>query len=99
MQKRAARFDESENERSPYEDLCNSIIVQASEDYTRCLVKLMTKKEDTDYIIHQYHSDKRNIEKFFRSEFYKTLTNVDGEYLISELQRRCSYKKEEEYAI
>ena len=30
---------------------------------------------------------KRDNERFFRSDWYKTLTKVDGEFLISKLRR------------
>ena len=56
------------------ENLCNAIILAAVKDYRTALAK-----RDNDTI--------NQIERFFRSDWYKTLTKVDGEFLISKLRR------------
>lgn len=56
------------------ENLCNAIILAAVKDYRTALTK-----RDNDTI--------NQIERFFRSDWYKTLTKVDGEFLISKLRR------------
>ena len=56
------------------ETLANGIIVQACEDY-RAALKLDDKQSITE------------IERFFRSEWYKMLTSIDGEYLIAKLRK------------
>ena len=55
---------------TPYENLANAIILKAVKDYRQ------TKSERTQ----------AELERFFRSDWYHTLTNVDSEYLIGRLQ-------------
>lgn len=55
-------------------DLANGIIVQACKDY-RAALKLDDKQSIAE------------IERFFRSEWYKMLTSIDGEYLIAKLRK------------
>ena len=58
----------------PYHNLANAIIVQAANDYRKAL----------------RGNDKRVIcdcERFFRSHWYLTLTNLDGEVLIEKLRK------------
>ena len=60
-----------------YTNLANAIIVQAAKDYKKALRRL--KKFSTDkearYTI-------RECERFFRSDWYKILTGLNGEALI-----------------
>lgn len=59
-----------------YEDLANAIIFQAVVDYKRAL---KSKKKEAKWTV-------RECEKFFRSDYYRTLTNVDGELIISKIR-------------
>ena len=56
-----------------YKELANAIIIQAVKDYRKAL------KYDE-------RGRKREIEKFFRSEWFTVLTNISGEMLIRELR-------------
>lgn len=56
------------------ETLANGIIVQACKDY-RAALRLDDKQSITE------------IERFFRSEWYKMLTSINGEYLITKLRK------------
>lgn len=56
------------------ETLGNGIIVQACKDY-RAALELDDKQSITE------------IERFFRSEWYKMLTSIDGKYLIEKLRK------------
>ena len=56
-----------------YKELANAIILQASKDYRKAL------KYDE-------RGRKREIEKFFRSEWFAILTNISGEMLIQKLR-------------
>lgn len=58
----------------PYQNLANAIIAVAADDYRTAL------KENNDKL-------KASLEKFFHSNWYKTLTNVDGDSLIALLQK------------
>lgn len=56
-----------------YKELANAIILQAAKDYRKAL------KYDA-------RGRKREIERFFRSEYFSTLTNISGEMLIQKLK-------------
>lgn len=60
-------------------NLTNAIVLQACKDYRTAL-----KWDDRATI--------REIERFFRSEWYKMLTTIDGEFLIDKLKKE--YKNE-----
>ena len=65
----------------PYERLANAIILQAVTDYRTALKKIKRNPKNKDAI-----DEDLRIERFFRSDWYQRLTNVDGEYLIRRLQ-------------
>ena len=65
----------------PYERLANAIILQAVTDYRVALKKIKANPRNKDAI-----AEALQIERFFRSGWYSTLTSVDGEYLIRRLQ-------------
>ena len=71
----------------PYEQLANAIILRAVEDYRDALKKL---KKRPKYGPAQ--DLKNEVERFFRSYWYRELTSVDGEILIKKLQAEVSEK-------
>lgn len=65
----------------PYENLANSIVLLAVKDYRDALKKLKKwPRNEAAQIM------KAGVERFFRSAWYRELTSVDGEFLISKLQ-------------
>lgn len=66
----------------PYERLANAIILQAASDYRRDLKKIKKNPQNKDVM-----NDALQIEKFFRSSWYQTLTTVDGAFLIQKLRK------------
>lgn len=73
---------------NPHERLANAIVLQAVADYRTALRKIRKnpkKREALDAAL--------QIEKFFRSQWYQTLTSVDGEYLIVQLRKEVSQSK------
>lgn len=58
----------------PYQNLANAIIAVAADDYRTAL------KDNNEWL-------RSSIERFFDSEWYKVLTNIDGKYLIERLQK------------
>ena len=65
----------------PYENLANSIILLAVKNYRDALKKLKKwPRNEAAQIM------KAEVERFFRSAWYRELTSVDGEFLISKLQ-------------
>ena len=70
----------------PYTELSISIILQAVTDY-RTLLKSRRKRhkrKDTEENI-------KDLEEFFRSDWFKTLTDLDGEMLIKRLNEETKY--------
>ena len=65
----------------PWENLANAIILQAVKDYREARKKLKKrpKNEDAKLMI-------SDCEAFFRSDWYRALTDVDGEMLIRKLR-------------
>ncbi len=55
----------------PYENLANAIVLNAVEEYRR---------SNNPQLL-------RDLERFFRSEWYQVLTSVDGEMLIQKLRK------------
>lgn len=56
-----------------YEKLAEAIILQAVKDYRKALK-------------HDERGRKREIERFFRTEYFTVLTNISGEMLIRKLR-------------
>lgn len=71
----------------PYENLANSIVLLAVKDYRDALKKLKKwPRNEAAQIM------KAEVERFFRSAWYRELTSVDGDYLISKLQAEVEDK-------
>lgn len=66
----------------PYQNLANAIIVVAANDYR------MARSCSNQKLI-------AKLEEFFRSGWYKMLTNVDGDVLLGMLQRETSQEAKE----
>lgn len=64
-----------------YEDLANAIILQAAKDYRAARCKL--KKNPNN---HTAQTEIDSVERFFRSKWYRCLTEIDGEMLIKKLK-------------
>ena len=65
----------------PYERLANAIVLQAVNDY-RIALKAVKRNPNNSIAL----DNALQIERFFRSGWYSTLTSVDDEYLIRRLQ-------------
>jgi len=55
----------------PYQELANAIVLQAVKDYR----------------LHDNEQEISRIERFFRSDWFSVLTNVDPEMIISKLRK------------
>ena len=67
--------------RQPWEDLANGIIEQAADDYKKALKRI--KKSKQLKAAQEIHS----LNRWFRSEWFSMLTQVDPEYLIQNLNK------------
>ena len=65
----------------PYENLANAIVLQAVKDYREARKKLKKRKKNEDAKLMV-----EDCESFFRSDWFKALTNLDGEMLLKKLQ-------------
>lgn len=66
----------------PYRTLANAIIVQAANDYRKALRQL---RRNPRY--ETARNEKNDVERFFHSEWFHYLTNVDPDYLLDYLAR------------
>jgi len=65
----------------PYENLANAIILQAVKDYREARRKLKKRKKNEEAKLMA-----EGCESFFRSDWFKALTSIDGEMLLKKLQ-------------
>lgn len=73
---------------NPYEKLANAIVLQAVSDYRSALKKVKKNPNNREAI-----GGALQIEKFFQSEWYQTLTSLDGKYLMERLREEISEPK------
>ena len=68
-----------------YTDLANAIIIQAVKDYRNALktLKRYPRYEPAKKIVAE-------VEEFFRSEWYRTLTSVDADMLMTKIRREIN---------
>ena len=71
---------------TPYENLANAIIIQACKDYRKAYKRYLRRYRSTD----KQDAELLELESFFRSDWYKTLTSVDGEYLMDRIKKEVS---------
>lgn len=70
-----------EDERYCWEELANGIIIQAAQDWRAAMAILQENPEDPEA-----RETVRETESFFLSEYYATLTRVDGAWLLRRLR-------------
>ena len=70
-----------EDERYCWEELANGIIIQAAQDWRAAMAILQENPEDPEA-----RETVRETESFFLSEYYATLTKVDGAWLLRRLR-------------
>lgn len=67
-----------------YVELANAIVLQAFKDYRKALFKMVQEPEEW-----KHRSTKKKLERFFRSKWYRTLTELDPEILMREARRQA----------
>ena len=70
-----------------FENLANAIIVQAVIDYSRVL-NAMAKHPCDQYTQDCY----KELERFFHSEYFQILSNIDPDYLIEQTKKTSYYE-------
>ena len=66
-----------------YENLANAIVFKAVRDYKHALISLHFNPYDKCAT-----TRKSEVMAFFRSEFYKLLTNIDSDYLVKAARKQ-----------
>lgn len=66
----------------PYEKLAAAVVMQAVKDY-RSALRAVRKSPSS----HFARSQKEALERFFRSEWYLFLTDIDGEMVIERIRK------------
>ena len=69
---------------NPYENLANAIIVQAAVDYRRARSVLRRDANNDDAL-----DTICEVEWFFRTEWFRLLTNVDPDLILTRLREEC----------
>ena len=68
-----------------YTELANAIVIQAAKDYRKALktLKRYPRYEPAKKVVAE-------VEEFFRSEWYRTLTSVDADMLMTKIRREIN---------
>ena len=66
----------------PEQMLANAIIIQAADDYRVALRRLKLNR-----MSREYRQVKEDCERFFQSEWYEVLSNVDGKMIMNRIQK------------
>ena len=73
----------------PYEEIANAIIIQACNDYKKAYHRHLNR----NIIVTDTDQELTELEEFFRSDWYKKLTEIDGEYLMERLREQVRLQK------
>jgi len=77
------KYNYESNACPPHERLAHAIVVRAVQDYSAALRRLERKNGDDPYA----EIRMKEIETFFRSDWFSMLTTLDGEWLVEEIER------------
>ncbi len=70
----------------PWQNLANAIIISAVKDYRKAL-----RRQRKNPASRTAAEEIREIKRFFHSEWYGMLTDVDGNFLIRKCKEECAY--------
>ena len=70
-----------------WERLANAIIVTAAKDFRKQYKKLLKNPKSQ-----MAAADVASLIRFFRSDYYSSLTSVDGEFLVRKLKSKVEEK-------
>ena len=80
----------SEPTNDAFESLANAVVLQAVEDYRRNAKQKRSLDIRLAILMEEIESVRRKkseIERFFKSKWYQTLTDVNGELLLKKLEK------------
>lgn len=70
----------------PYQALGNAVVLQAVKDYRDAVKKLSRGKRNSSA-----EATKAECERFFKSGHFNIFTELDGEVLLSQLEKEAAY--------
>lgn len=70
----------------PYENIANAIVIQACKDYRRAYRRYLRRYRSTV----TPDAELTELEAFFRSAWYRSLTTLDGEYIMDRIRKEVS---------
>ena len=70
----------------PYENLARAIVITAAKDYRDALRSLTRNKNNNNA-----KRMKEEVERFFNSDWYSVLTDLDGAFLMRKIQEEVGY--------
>ena len=73
----------------PYENMANAIVITAAKDYRDALQSLSRNKNNN-----KVKRMKEEVERFFNSDWYSVLTDLDGAFLMRKIKEEVGYRDE-----
>lgn len=71
---------------SPWQKLANAIVEQAVKDYRMEQARVKANPQNSDHA----KAEVRKLERFFRSDWFEVLTDVDGRLILSRLKKEAA---------
>ena len=71
---------------SPWQKLANAIVEQAVKDYRIEQARVKANPHNSDHA----KAEIRKLERFFRSQWFEALTDVDGRLVLSRLKKEAA---------
>ena len=71
---------------SPWQKLANAIVEQAVKDYRMEQARVKANPQNSDHA----KAELRKLERFFRSDWFEVLTDVDGRLILSRLKKEAA---------
>ena len=70
----------------PWQKLANAIVEQAVKDYRMEQARVKANPQNSDHA----KAEVRKLERFFRSDWFEVLTDVDGRLILSRLKKEAA---------
>lgn len=71
---------------SPWQKLANAIVEQAVKDYRTAQSRIKANPQSAD----RAKADVKQLERFFRSQWFEVLTDVDGRAVLARLRKEAA---------
>lgn len=71
---------------SPWQKLANAVVEQAVKDYRMEQARIKANPQNSDYT----KAEAWKLERFFRSDWFEVLTDMDGRLILSRLKKEAA---------